>query len=669
MSSEHDEDRQRREVGEAGEVRAVFDDLPVLLLGLEGPQHRIVAANAAYRDLVGRTELVGRTMAEVFPEIAGQQIYEIYDRVYQTGIPQVAREWHVQVDLEGNGELADLYFDFTVAPRRAGDGVIGTTLSAVDVTERVRERQSAEHRAAEAERRFERVRDLVATLQRELLPAGLPVLPGVHVTASYLPAEADTSAGGDWFDASVLSDGRVALVVGDLVGHGVEASATMGQVRAVLRDRLLDGDLEQAMIAADRLARREPAARGATVCVAVLDPADGSLWYCTAGHPPPLMIGTDAQTRYLPPTGAGPLGSDVGYPVAADRLDQGALLVLYSDGIIERPGRDHAASLVEFAQVAADAAADRILRGSGLPTTDRVCAQSIELLVRATGHTDDITMLAAQRTAPPAPLQLDLPANLGAIASAHRSLTSWMRRLDVGPADQAALQHAVGELVTNSVEHAYAGAPVPGRVRLDATLAPDGQLRLVVSDDGRWHERSPEATGAQRGLGLVLVEKLVDTLHLDRSATGTTASVVHPLTRPGRLRTGPGIGPSAPPPSDTEPDLLLILDQPQAPAPRVRVDGPITAVTADQLAKELQRLTANGTRELTVDLTGTTLLVSVGVAALHHAVARARDHGTELCLYAPPGSTAHHVLTLVALPHATVDPHFADGLLDPPPTA
>ena len=121
---------------------------------------------------------------------------------------------------------------------------------------------------------------------------------------------------------------------------------------------------------------------------------------------------------------------------------------------------------------------------------------------------------------------------------------------------------------------------MPGRVRLDATLAPDGQLRLVVSDDGHWHERSPEATAAQRGLGLVLVEKLVDTLHLDRSATGTTATVVHPLTRPGRLLTGSGIGPSAPPPTDTEPDLLLILDQPQAPAPRVRVDGPCLLYTS-----------------------------------------------------------------------------------------
>ena len=75
-------------------------------------------------------------------------------------------------------------------------------------------------------------------------------------------------------------------------------------------------------------------------------------------------------------------------------------------------------------------------------------------------------------------------------------------------------------------------------------------------------------------------------------------------------------------------------------------------MTAAELAKELQRLTGNGTRPLTVDLTGATLLLSAGVAALHHAVARSRDHDSELCLYAPPGSAAQHVLTLVALPYA-----------------
>src|SRR6185369_3274019 len=112
-------------------------------------------------------------------------------------------------------------------------------------------------------------------LQRQLLPPGLPVLPAVLVAASYLPA-GGAAAGGDWFDAIALPGGRVALVVGDVVGHGMAASAAMGQLRAVLHDRLEEsGDLLAAVRAADRTAHRVPEARVATVCGAVLNPADG----------------------------------------------------------------------------------------------------------------------------------------------------------------------------------------------------------------------------------------------------------------------------------------------------------------------------------------------------------------------------------------------------------
>ncbi|HEX6404379.1 MAG TPA: SpoIIE family protein phosphatase [Pseudonocardiaceae bacterium] len=159
-----------------------------------------------------------------------------------------------------------------------------------------------------------------------------------------------------------LSGGRVALVVGDVVGHGVAASAVMGQLRAVLADRLDDsGDITTALAAVDRLARRLPAARAATVCMAVLDPGDGSLSYCTAGHPPPLVIPVDGPPRYLPPTGGGPLGTGSTFPLDKTTLHTGEVLLLYSDGILERPGREITVSTVELAQVAADTTAGRAL--------------------------------------------------------------------------------------------------------------------------------------------------------------------------------------------------------------------------------------------------------------------------------------------------------------------
>ena len=128
------------------------------------------------------------------------------------------------------------------------------------------ERQAAQRQAAEAERRYEHARDMITAMQRELLPAGFPCSRRVRSRRATCRPTRTPRAGGDWFDATVLADGRVALVVGDVVGHGVTASATMGQLRAVLQDRLLDGGIEQALTAAGRLAHRLPGARAATVC-------------------------------------------------------------------------------------------------------------------------------------------------------------------------------------------------------------------------------------------------------------------------------------------------------------------------------------------------------------------------------------------------------------------
>jgi PAS domain S-box-containing protein len=630
------------EVGGAGTVRAVFDDMPVMMLAMAGPEHRIVAANAAYRATSGRADLIGRTLAEVFPEIRGQQIFEMYDRVFRTGEPQKALEWHVQADVAGDGTLADFYLDFTVTPHREPDGtVVGLLLVAIDATRRVRERQAAQQRAETAEQRAATACATVAALQRELLPAGLPVLPRVRLAAAYLPAEADTAAGGDWFDAVPLPGGRVALSVGDVVGHGVAATAAMGQMRAVLQDRLLEtGDLAAGLAALDRLAGRLPGARAATVCLAVLDQESGEFTYCTAGHPPPLLIGATGAGRYLPPTGAGPLGGSVGFPTGTGRLAEGEMLVLISDGLVERPGREPGASLAEIAQVAADAAADRVLRGSGLSAAQRACAHTLELLVRASGHADDVTILAAQRIAAPAGLRLTLPAESGTVTAAHRAVGEWLRAAGAGTRDVAALRHAVGELVTNCVEHAY-GTTGGGPVRVSGDLGPDGTVRIEVRDKGRWRQRPPATGSRRRGLGLILAGEVVDALHLRPSDAGTRAEIRHAVCTPPVNPAGAGPAPAAP----DDPALLLVLEQDR----QARVDGAVTGDTAGQLGRELRRLTVNGTRQLTVDLTGVTVLSSAGVAVLLDARRTAREHGTRLVLHADPGSTAGHVLALVRL--------------------
>src|SRR5580704_1363090 len=131
-------------------------------------------------------------------------------------------------------------------------------------------------------------------MQEALLPTALPVLPRARIAARYLVAGQEQAAGGDWFDAIPLADGTVALMVGDVVGNGMVATAAMGQLRAVLAELLAtEADLELVLERTDAYAARNPALRAVTLALAVLDPADGKLRYTTCGHPPPLVADAD----------------------------------------------------------------------------------------------------------------------------------------------------------------------------------------------------------------------------------------------------------------------------------------------------------------------------------------------------------------------------------------
>ncbi len=312
----------------------------------------MVAANAAYRALAGRSDFIDEPVRSVFPEIMGQHVFHLFDRVYETGEPYQLRGWRINLVPTDGGETQEIFFDADFVPRFTADGTVrGIACTMSDATQQVRTRLAAQEQAEVAERRFERARGVIAALQRELLPRGLPVLPRVRIAGSYLLADADTAAGGDWFDAVALPDGRVGLVVGDVVGHGVAASAVMGQLRAILAERLGAGaEIVDALAAVDAAAGRIPGARAATVCVAALDPADGTLFYCTAGHPPPLLLPAGGEPRFLPATGAGPLGTGSAFRVEADRLDSHDMVLLYTDGILERPGQAPSAATVELAQ-------------------------------------------------------------------------------------------------------------------------------------------------------------------------------------------------------------------------------------------------------------------------------------------------------------------------------
>jgi len=667
------DDALARLVGDAVAVRDAFEQLPMSLLVLTGPDHRLVGTNAAaYRALSGRSGVVGVPYAEAFPGSEGRRLGEMLDRVYATGQPETAREWRAPAGVAsgpaGRGRNRDrddeTYADFRVLPRRDADGTVtGLLIMATDVTDRVAERR--EWRDAH-------------------LPDALPVLPQARIAAHYLVAGREQAAGGDWFDAIPLADGRIALAVGDVVGHGATASAAIGQLRAVLAELLAaEPDLGRVLERVNAFAARTPALRAATLALAILDPADGAICYITCGHPPPLVVGTDGTARFLAGTGQAPLGTepadtepldtelvaarppgteqDAGCPprLAADLLAPGELVLLYSDGLIERPDRSIPQGMADLAAVAAEAAANPTLTdGSSAgpagrlgSAAERVCQLTVEQLAR-TGYADDVTILATQRLTDPVPaLRLVLSGERASLTQARDAFAGWLSQLDATEEDREALHLALVEIVTNAIEHAYP-KDKPGLVEIEATLAADGNVECRVTDHGTW--RPPDPADADRGHGLMVAGHVVDTMlvsHLPAPA-GTVVVLRHRLRRPAILASGPpasnGTSASAGP---GDPPFTAATSIQADGTARATVSGPVDINTADQLARRLLSASRGGTIPLIADLTGVTQLASAGVRALYQVKERLAAHAHDLTLITAPGSSAHVVLDLVHLSH------------------
>ncbi|OBH11444.1 SpoIIE family protein phosphatase [Mycobacterium sp. E1747] len=634
-------------VGAADDVRRIFENVPALLVGLEGPDHRFVAVNAAYRALSPPIDTIGLLAREVYPELEGQQIFEMFDRVYETGEPQSGTEWRVQADFEGSGTAQEHFFDFIVAARRADDGSIeGVQLAFVDVTDRVRARLAAESRMRELSERYRNARDSATVMQQALLAPSVPVVPGADVAAEYLVAAQDTAAGGDWFDAIPLGD-RLVLVVGDVVGHGVEAAAVMSQLRTALRMQILAGyPVAEALAAVDRFHEHVPGSRSATVCVGSLDFSTGEFQYCTAGHPPPLLVNTETDARYLEPSGAGPLGSSTGFPVRTEFLDVGDAIMLYTDGLIERPGRPLMASTAEFAELAANVAGGQggfVIDPPARPI-DRICSETLELLLRSTGYNDDITLLAVQRRTPPPPLKMTLDATIHAARAVRSRLRQWLADVGAAAGDISDVVHAISEFVENAVEHGY-GAEVSDGVVVEASLAGDGNLYASVRDHGQWKDHREGEQG--RGRGLAMAEALVSHAHVSHGPGGTTASVTHRLSRPANF-VADTIVSRGNQPKSVNSEFVSLVAEPG----RIVVSGDVDSTTASTLDRQIAVESRSGVAPLTIDLSAVTQLGSAGVSALAAARDRAQRQGSEYVLVAPPGSPAHHVLSLVQLPVA-----------------
>ncbi len=499
---------------------------------------------------------------------------------------------------------------------------------------------------------------VVAELQRALLPAALPVLSGVRIAAHYLAARTSQQAGGDWFDAIALPGDHVALVVGDVVGHGVPAVAAMGQLRSVLGELLAaEPDLRAVLRRADAFATRTPDLRSATLAVADLPLGTGSLRYITCGHPPPLVIGAGGGTRLLPVTGTGPLGTGFEPAFGTAALQPGELLMLYSDGLIQRPQVSVAESIAELREAAdeavggaaADAAAD------GTSPADRVCRHVIASLT-SRAYADDITVLAAQFVADPVPeLNLEFPAEAGNVLPVRRAFATWLHQVDPALIDGNDLLLAVVEAVTNSVEHAYR-EDTPGPVRFRATLRADGIVECQVTDHGRWQRPNPAA--GNRGHGLMVASQVVDAMRISHAmppagpesgSRGTVVTLRHRLRRPASVTTDISDRPAE---AYSATAFGMEIESHGA-EPCAKVRGPVDGSTADRLARQLLTACRGGTLPITVDLTGITYLASSGIRAIYQVKERLMAHQQDMTILAAPGSSAQVLLDLARLPYVS----------------
>ncbi|MGR8007018.1 SpoIIE family protein phosphatase [Streptomyces hypolithicus] len=419
-----------------------------------------------------------------------------------------------------------------VVPLRAGDSTLGlVTFTRAD---RATPFDSGEVAVAEElaartalcidnARRFTRERRAALVLQRQLLPQRLPQHSAVEVAFRYLPSDHVTGVGGDWFDVIPLSGARVGLVVGDVVGHGLQAAATMGRLRTTVRalaqldmspdelltrlDDLVGQTAEEQLDALGMSAGYDDVTTGATCLYAVYDPVSRRCVMARAGHLPPAIVDPEGRTTF-PDLPAGPPLGLGGLPFESMEIElpTGSLLALFTDGLVEARDRDIDDGLNTLGRVLGDHRA----------SLEELCDRAVSQLLAAGTAADDTALLLV-RTRELDTRQVaawELPAEPVAVGHARELAT---RQLHDWGLDELSFstELVVSELVTNAFRHA--DGPLHLRLIRDRTLL------CEVADAGHTspHLRH-SAADDEGGRGLFIVAQLVQRWGTRYTRTGKT---------------------------------------------------------------------------------------------------------------------------------------------------
>ncbi|MFD8818780.1 SpoIIE family protein phosphatase, partial [Streptomyces sp. NPDC059627] len=366
-------------------------------------------------------------------------------------------------------------------------------------------------------RRYTRERETALALQRSLLPHVLPDCPSVDFAYRYLPTGTRAGVGGDWLDVIPLSGTRVALVLGDVVGHGIQASATMGRLRTAVRtladvdlppDELLT-HLDDLVLHLDDGAGEQAAEVGSTCLYAVYDPISRHCSLASAGHPLPFVITPQGAVEPAPGQAGPPLGLG-GLPFESTELDltPGSTLALFSNGLVHSRNLDLSHGLDRLRRALAAS-------GEG-ESLEAACDRVVSALRTGEPH-DDVTLLLARTRALPCDqvATWEVPADPEHVALA-RTLTTG--RLGAWKLDELSFttELVVSELVTNAIR--YGGPPIRLRLIRDTSM-----LICEVSDGS---STAPHLRRArvfdEGGRGLLLVARLTRRWGTRQTSAGKT---------------------------------------------------------------------------------------------------------------------------------------------------
>ncbi|MFJ3704244.1 MULTISPECIES: SpoIIE family protein phosphatase [unclassified Streptomyces] len=360
-------------------------------------------------------------------------------------------------------------------------------------------------------RRYSREHNVAVTLQRSLLPQGLPDQSAIDAAYRYLPAQAGLGGlggvGGDWFDIIPLPGARVALVVGDVVGHGLHAAATMGRLRTAVHNfSSLDLPPDELLWHLDELVTRidldESAngsdgagVTGATCLYAIYDPASGRCTMARAGHLQPVIVSPEGEAVFADVPGGPPLGlGGMPFETLDVQLAQDSRLVLYTDGLVEDRRRDIDVGLERLR---------RTLSGHPDRTPEETCEAVLRVLV-PTRARDDVALLVGRtrRLATENVAEWDVPSDPSAVARVRSDVSRTLTEWDLVE-EAFTTELILSELVTNSIR--YATGPIRVRLIRDRTLICEVSDRSSTSP----HLRQA-ASMDEGGRGLFLVAQLAE---------------------------------------------------------------------------------------------------------------------------------------------------------------